>query len=159
MVLLRQNNGENEWHSFVRVERLSRDADLGNTDYVKRLLSLVVAVKNLRYANLRKTLMSYRGPDWNELTRILKARSMAKQAAKIINRDTKSATSIKKEIGVISNITKSCSYSASYHCNNNSSRSLYYVKQHAIFFHLLNVPIAIFDAILTGKMLEKNYQV
>ena len=110
MVLLRQNNGENEWHSFVRVERLSRDADLGNTDYVKRLLSLVVAVKNLRYANLRKTLMSYRGPDWNELTRILKARSMAKQAAKIINRDTKSATSIKKEIGVISNITKSCSY-------------------------------------------------
>lgn len=92
------------------MERLSRDADLGNTDYVKRLLSLVVAVKNLRYANLRKTLMSYRGPDWNELTRILKARSMAKQAAKIINRDTKSATSIKKEIGVISNITKSCSY-------------------------------------------------
>ena len=49
---------------------------------------------------------------------------MASQAKKILEGDTENTMSFKKEMGVVTNITKSSSYSASNCCNNSSSHSI-----------------------------------
>ena len=55
---------------------------------------------------------------------ILKSRAVASQVMQILDGDTESAMSFKKEVGVVTNITKSSSYSASDCRNNSSSHSI-----------------------------------
>ena len=92
---------------------------------------LGVIINGLRDANLRRELMAKRGLDWDELTRLLKARSVARQAVEVLDGGTGGTTPITKEVSVVSNITRSSSYTASDYCNNNnnSSHSVNYVNE------------------------------
>ena len=58
--------------------------------------------------------------DWAAFVWILKSRAVASQAVQILE-DTESTTSFKKEVDVVTNITKSSSYIAGDYCNNSSS--------------------------------------
>ena len=57
---MRQNVGEDERDYLVRVEKLSRDADLGTTNEARRRLCFVLATNGLRDVNLRRELMARR---------------------------------------------------------------------------------------------------
>ena len=96
----RQTAGEDEQRYFVRVERLSRDADLGTTDKARRRLCLVLATNDLRDVNLQRELMA-RSMDWAEFARILRSRAVASQAVQILNEDTENTMSFKKEVGAV----------------------------------------------------------
>ena len=105
------------------MERLSRDADLVTTDEARRHLCLVLATNGLRDVNLQRELID-RNMNWAEFTRILKSRSVASQAVQILDVDTESTRFFKREVGVVTNFTKSSSYLASDCCNNSSSHSV-----------------------------------
>ena len=51
--------------------------------------------------------------NWAEFTRILKSRAVASQAEQILDGGTENTMYFKKEMGVVTNITKCSSYSAS----------------------------------------------
>ena len=123
---VRQNVGKDERDYLVRVEKLSRDANLGTTDEARRRLCLVLGTNGLRDVNLRRELMARR-LDWDEFARILKSRVVASQAVQLLDGTTEN-TSIKKEVGVVNNITRGSSRLADDYYNNNSSHSTDYVS-------------------------------
>ena len=59
--------------------------------------------------------------DWAEFVKILKSRAVASQAVQILDGNTECTMSFKKEVGVVTNINKNCSYLASNCCNDSSS--------------------------------------
>ena len=89
----------------------------------------MLAINGLRDAYLKRELMATRGLDWEELTRLLKARSVARQAVGWLDGDTEGATPITKEVGVVCNNTKSSAqeacdhYEASHGYNSDSGHS------------------------------------
>ena len=64
-----------------------------------------------------------RNMDGAEFAKMLKFRAVASQAVQILGGDTESTMSFKKEVGVVTNTTKSSSYLASNCCDNSSSHS------------------------------------
>ena len=62
--------------------------------------------------------------NWTEFTKILISRAVASQAVQILDGNTESAVAFRKKVGVVTNITKRSSYSASDCYNNSSSHSI-----------------------------------
>ena len=83
----------------------------------------MLATDGLRDINLQRKLMAT-SIDWAELIIIVKPRAVAYQAVQVLDGGTESTMPFKKEVGVVTNITKSSSYSASGCCNNSSSHSI-----------------------------------
>ena len=66
----------------------------------------------LRNVNIQKESMTRR-LDLTEFKRLFKSRAVSKQAVQILNKDTESTTSIKKEVSIVRNDTMSSSNTAS----------------------------------------------
>ena len=64
-----------------------------------------------------------RSMDWTVFAKMLKFRAVASQAVQILDEDTENTMHFKKEVGVVTNTTKSSSYLASNCCDNSSSHS------------------------------------
>ena len=74
--------------------------------------------------------MAKSGLGWDELRRILKARSRASQAVEVLEETAEGATPIKKEVSAVCNNTKRSDYNtASYYCNDSGSHSINYMRE------------------------------
>ena len=82
----------------------------------------MLAINGLRDGNLKRELMATRGLDWEELTRLLKARSVTRLAVEELDEDTDRATPITEEVSVVYNNTKSSTHEA---CDNYESPHSY----------------------------------
>ena len=108
MISVSQLAGEDDRDYLMRVERLSRDAGFDDADALRRRYCFVLAINGLRNINLRMQLMAKRSLDCEELKRLLKARSVAKHAIDVlVGNHFDGATSIKREVGVVYNNTRS----------------------------------------------------
>ena len=115
-VSVSQLAGEDDRDYLVRVERLSRDAGFDNADALRRRYCFVLAINGLRDINLRMQLMAKSSLNWEELKRLLKARSVAMHAIDVlVGNHFDGATSIKREVRVVYNNTKSSTYRACDH--------------------------------------------
>ena len=97
------------------VEQLSHDADFDDVDALRRRYCLVLAINGLRDTKLRMELMAKHGLDWEELKRHLNVRSVAMRTVDVVVGNLYAETSIKREVGVEYNNTKSSTHKACDH--------------------------------------------
>ena len=108
--------GEDDRDYLVRVERLSCDACFNDADALRRRYCFVLAINGLREINLRLELTAKSGLDWEKLKRLLKASSVATHAIDaLVGNYFDSATSIKREVGLVYNNTKTSTHIACDH--------------------------------------------
>ena len=100
-VSVSQRTGEDDRDYLVRVERLSREAELGNVETIRRQLAMVLAVNGLRDVALRKELMALCDLDWDTLKRILKTRSVAQHAADVLAKSCGGAFSVEQKVSEV----------------------------------------------------------
>ena len=84
-------------------------------DDARRRLSVVLAINGLKDTNRKRELMAKHGIDREELKRLLKTMSVERHAVDVLVGNYDGTTPIKKEVGVVYNITKRILYNASGH--------------------------------------------
>jgi len=101
-VSVTQLTGENDRDYLLRVERLSRDVEFGPAQATRKRFALVIAVNGLRDSSVRKELMSKSNLDWDTLSRILRTRETAREAAATLSGNDNRVV-VKQEIGLVDN--------------------------------------------------------